>query len=91
MANHKSAIKRARQNEKRRMKNKMYKTQVKNVTKDVRARAEEGAIEEAAGTLKKAMRLINKAASRGVIHKATASRKISRLARLLNKAAAPQA
>ena len=46
MANHKSAEKRARQNEKRRMRNKTVKTRVKHVTKLLRAAAEEKSKEE---------------------------------------------
>ncbi|MBC2710013.1 MAG: 30S ribosomal protein S20 [Desulfosarcina sp.] len=60
MANHKSALKRAGQNERRRLRNKAVQTRVKNVV------------------------VIDNAAKKGVLHKKTASRKISRLAKQVN-------
>ena len=84
MANHKSALKRAKQSEVRRTLNRSVKTRIKNVTKDVRASAE-STKEEAAGKLVDAQSIIDKAAKKGVIHKKTASRKISRLTKLINK------
>ena len=89
MANHKSAIKRARQNEKRRERNKTIKTGIKNVTKNVRLNAQKTEDREIAlKRLDNAKSAIDKAAKKGVIHKNTASRKISRLTKLVNKAAA---
>ena len=83
LANHKSAIKRARQNEIRRMRNRSVKTRVKHVVKDVRlAATEEGAAETIEMRLKAAQATIDKAAKKGVLHKRTASRKVSRLAKL---------
>lgn len=83
MANHKSAVKRARQNEIRRMRNRSVKTRVKHVVKDVRqAATEEGAAETIETRLKAAQATIDKAAKKGVLHKRTASRKVSRLAKL---------
>lgn len=83
MANHKSALKRARQNEVRRLRNKSMKTQTKNVTKRVRQAVNEKSIETARSELDAAKSVIDKAAKKGVIHKNTASRKISRLSRLV--------
>ena len=83
MANHKSALKRARQNEIRRVRNKSLKTQTKNVTKSVRQAVNEKSIETARSELDAAKSVIDKAAKKGVIHKNTASRKISRLSRLV--------
>ena len=80
MANHKSALKRAGQNERRRMRNKAVQTRVKNVVKAVRLA--EG--EDAAEKLSAAKSAIAKAAKKGVLHRKTASRKISRLAKQLN-------
>lgn len=83
MANHKSAVKRARQNEIRRMRNRSVKTRVKHVVKDVRqAATQEGAAEAIEARLKAAQATIDKAAKKGVLHKRTASRKVSRLAKL---------
>ena len=83
MANHKSAIKRARQNEERRLRNRMVKTRVKSVTKAVRAAVAEKA-DDAPARLQTAQALIAKAAKKGVVHRRAASRKISRLARQVN-------
>jgi len=83
LANHKSAIKRARQNEDRRQRNRVTKTQVKNVVKSVRLAADEKS-PEAAAALKHAQSLIDKAAKKGTLHKRTAARKISRLSNRVN-------
>jgi len=83
VANHKSALKRAGQNERRRLRNKAVQTRVKNVVKDVRlavAQNTENAVEQ----LNTAKSAIDKAAKKGVLHKKTASRKISRLNRQVN-------
>jgi len=86
LANHKSAIKRARQNEIRRLRNRSTKTQVKNIVKDVRSAAGNGENRESSmKNLDAAKSVIDKAAKNGVIHKRTASRKISRLSKLVNK------
>jgi small subunit ribosomal protein S20 len=84
LANHKSAEKRARQNEKRRVRNKAVRTRVKHATKEVRLTAAETSKEEALAKLKAAQSIINKALKKGVIHKKTAARKVSRLSRLVN-------
>jgi len=84
LANHKSAIKRARQNEVRRLRNKSTKTRVKKITKDVELAVDEKSNEAALNKLTIAKSIIDKAAKKGVIHKRTASRKISRLSRLVN-------
>ncbi|MGD8771222.1 MAG: 30S ribosomal protein S20 [Desulfobacterales bacterium] len=88
MANHKSAIKRARQNEKRRMRNKSSKTRIKNIVKRVRQTVGEKSNEAALTELNIAKSIIDNAAKKGVIHRKTASRKISRLSRLVNTVSA---
>ena len=88
MANHKSALKRARQNEVRRTRNKGYKTRAKNAVKSVRSAFDSNAIEQAGERFKEAASIIQKTASKGVIHKNKAARKISRLARRLNQLSA---
>ena len=85
MANHKSAEKRTRQNTKRRIRNKSVKTQIKHVTKGVRLAAGE-ASKDVSAEMKSAQSMIDKAAKKGVIHKRTAARKISRLSKLVNSA-----
>ena len=88
MANHKSALKRIRQNEVRRLRNRTQRGNMRAAIKEVRTALEEGRIEEAHGLLMKANRLIDSTASKGVLHRNTASRRISRLTRAYNKAVA---
>jgi small subunit ribosomal protein S20 len=84
LANHKSALKRARQNEQRRLRNKSLKTRVKNIVRDVRLSVNESSKEDARNKLDMAKSNIDRAAQKGVIHKKTAARKISRLSKLVN-------
>lgn len=76
MANIKSAIKRNRQNEKRRLRNKSVRSQMRTRSKAAVATAGEDNSEE---TLREAIRSIDRAASKGVIHKNKAARDKSRL------------
>ena len=85
MANHKSALKRARQNDIRRLRNRGYKTQVKNAVKNVRSAISENTPDKAQEDLKAAVSIIQKTVSRGVIHRKTASRKIARLSRQVHR------
>jgi small subunit ribosomal protein S20 len=84
LANHNSAIKRARQNEKRRIRNKSTKTRIKNIVKSARQSVSEKSYEAARAELDIAKSIIDNSAKKGVIHRKTASRKISRLSRLIN-------
>ena len=81
MANHKSALKRNRQNDKRNERNKTRRSLVKNSIKGVLLKVEEKSIEGAQNSLKEASKVISKNAAKGVIHRRTASRKVSGLAR----------
>jgi small subunit ribosomal protein S20 len=83
LANHKSALKRATQSEIRRLQNKSTKTRIKKVTKEVRLSLNEDSSEMTLKKLNTAQSLIDKAAKKGVIHKKTAARKISRLSKLV--------
>ena len=85
MAIHKSAIKRAKQNKDRNLRNKSSRTRVKNVIKDVRAAIEENSAEKAQTALASAIPVIDKAAQKGALHPNTASRKISRLTKQVNQ------
>jgi small subunit ribosomal protein S20 len=87
LANHKSALKRARQSEVKRVRNMSYKTRVKKSVKDVRTAVAENSPDQAKESLRQAVSIIQKTASKGVIHKKTASRKISRLSRQVNQLA----
>ncbi|MGI8709568.1 MAG: 30S ribosomal protein S20 [Acidimicrobiales bacterium] len=87
MANIKSQIKRNRQNEKRRMANKAVRSELRTRTKGAIIAAEADAVDaDAAARL--AMKRIDKAAAKGVIHKNAAARRKSRLAKRLAAAAA---
>ena len=85
MATHKSAFKRARQSKARRLRNISYKTRVKKAVKEVRTATANNAPDEARESLVRAVSIIQKTASKGVIHKNKASRKISRLYRQVNQ------
>ncbi len=85
MANHKSALKRARQNEVKRIRNKGYKTRVKKAVKEVRTALSDDSVDQAKKSFVKTVSIIQKAASKGVIHRKQASRKISRLATQINQ------
>ncbi len=85
MANHKSALKRNRQNPKRCNRNKTYKTHVKNVTKKVMNEVEESNAEKAQAEFKSAEKMIAKVGRKGVIHRRAASRKISNLAKQVHR------
>lgn len=85
MANHKSALKRARQSETRRLRNRGYKTRIRKAVKDVRSSLSANAPEEARANLQTAVSLLQKTATKGVIKRKTASRKISRLSRQVHQ------
>jgi small subunit ribosomal protein S20 len=85
MIRHKSAEKRARQNKKRYQHNKAIKSSVKTGIKNLLAVLDTKNKEESTITLKKVISSISRASSKGVIHKKTASRKISRLNKRVNK------
>jgi small subunit ribosomal protein S20 len=88
LANHKSALKRARQNVVRRERNRANKTRVKTAVKKVRTDAAAGAMDAIPADLQAAQSIIDKASKKGVIHRRTAARKIARLMRLANRTAA---
>jgi small subunit ribosomal protein S20 len=83
MANIKSQIKRNRQNEGRRVRNKGVRTELKTEAKKVRAAAAGGEA-DAAELFRQTARDLDKAASKGTIHKRAAARRKSRLARQVN-------
>ena len=84
MANHKSAEKRNRQSQVRRLRNKANRTRMKTVVRRVDEAVIAGSIDEAQEALKQAIPIIAKVASKGVLHKNKASRKISRLTKRVN-------
>lgn len=89
MANIKSQIKRNRTNEIRRRRNKAVKAEVKTRIKTA-IRSAESASETTAEDLRLAVKRLDKAAARGVIHKNQAANRKSRLARRINRILAEQ-
>ncbi len=84
MANHKSALKRMRQNQKRRLRNRMRKTRIKNLIRAFEESLKAKDLNAAEEKLKAAQKFIDKTASKGTLHWKTAARKISRLYKKLN-------
>ncbi len=85
MAIHKSVIKRQKQSEKKHEINKSVKSALKTLAKKVEQAAAEKKTDAAKEALVKAMKAYDKAASQGVLHRSTASRKISRLSSRVSK------
>jgi len=79
LARHRSAIKRHKQSEKRRLRNTAVKSEIKTAIKKVRQSVEGSDAEAAREALKRATRLLDRAVTKGVLHRNTASRKIARL------------
>lgn len=82
----KSVLKRIRQNEKRRLRNQAWKTRIKTSVKKVEEAISKKEKEVVQNLLNEAIKIISKAASKGIIHKNAASRKISRLMKKVNSA-----
>lgn len=87
MANHKSAIKRHRQSLKRRARNRIVKTRIKNTFKAVREAIEANDVAKAQEAFRAATSTIDKAATKKVVHARTAARRIARLQAAINKMA----
>jgi small subunit ribosomal protein S20 len=85
MPNHKSAIKRVRQNEKRRIRNRHIMSTTRTFLKRVRAAIENGDAGAAQEALPSAVNALNRAVTKGIMHRNQASRKISRLTVAVNK------
>jgi len=86
VANIKSQIKRNKQNETARVRNKATRSALKTVTKRVASTADAGDADATTASLRSATRLIDKASSKGTLHKRAAARRKSRLARRANAA-----
>jgi small subunit ribosomal protein S20 len=86
VANIKSQIKRNRQNERRRQRNVAVRSRLKTEAKTVRAVAGSGDAAEAEARLRDTARMLDKAASKGIIHRNTAARRKRALARQVSRA-----
>ena len=85
MADHKSAIKRDRQSKVRRMRNRINKSKMKTANRRNEEALVAGSEEQAQEALKIAVPIIQKTASKGTVHQKTASRKVSRLTKRVNR------
>ncbi len=85
MAIHKSVIKRQKRAEKKHLVNKAVKSALKTISKKVEQAVEAKNTDAAKEALVKAMKAYDKAALQGILHKSTASRKISRLSAKISK------
>ena len=81
MANHASARKRVRRNAKREDINKARRSRIRTYVKKVELAVEAGNADEAKVALKEAQPELMRGVTKGVLHKKTASRKVSRLAK----------
>ncbi len=84
MANHKSALKRIRQTEKRRIRNRHIRSGMRSVIKAFRNAVDSGDTDDAREKFTAAERSLRRAAGKGVIPRAHADRRVSRLAKSLN-------
>jgi small subunit ribosomal protein S20 len=87
MATHKSAWKRHLQSEKRRERNRAVKSALKGQVKKARAEIAAGKASPVAGEVQSAVAALARAKTKGVLHKRTAARRISRLMKAANKKA----
>ncbi|MFD0871498.1 30S ribosomal protein S20 [Chlamydia abortus] len=88
MPNIKSAIKRVKTNEKRRLQNASQKSALRTAVKAFEQAANSNNVENAQQTLKVAIKKLDKAVTKGLIHKNAANRKKSRLAKKFNEISA---
>ena len=89
MATHASALKRARQSEKRRQRNVSVRSALKTYSKKVLEAVDSKNPEEARKALARAVPALQKASGKRVIHQRTAARKVSKLARKVNSLSQP--
>ncbi|RLC76644.1 MAG: 30S ribosomal protein S20 [Chloroflexi bacterium] len=86
MANTKSAIKRLRSAERRRLRNRIHRGRARPAVKKARRLMDEVRLEEAREAVRMAVSALDKAAEKGIIHKNNAARRKSRLMQRLNQA-----
>lgn len=90
MANHQSALKRIRQSEKRRLRNRQNASQLKTSLKAFQQAVEEGSA-DLESVQRQTISALGRAASKGILHKRAAARKISRISVRVNKLKAASA
>ena len=87
MANHKSALKRVRQNARRRQRNRSNTSRVRTQVKAVRQAVEQGEIDKARELLPATLSMLDRSVQRGVLKENAAARRKSRLTRLVGRQA----
>ncbi|MBI5957107.1 MAG: 30S ribosomal protein S20 [Chloroflexi bacterium] len=85
MANHKSALKRIRSSEKKRVRNRLVRSKTRTEVKKARTAIQAGDVENARQATLEAIRTLDKAAVKGVLHRNNAARRKSRLMKRLAK------
>lgn len=85
VANHPSALKRQRQTLKRAARNQALKTRVRHLVRELRRAIDQGDASAATQTLGRTGRELDKAVTKGVLHRNNAARKVSRLARAVHR------
>jgi small subunit ribosomal protein S20 len=85
LANTKSALKRIRSGERKRMRNKPIRTALKTYVKSAQTRIVAGVTEDAADAVVRAISALDKAAGKGIIHRNQAARRKARLMAKFNK------
>lgn len=83
VANHKSALKRVRSSERKRQRNRLVRSRVRTEVKKARQSIEAGSVAEAREATLEAVRQLDKAVSKGVMHANSAARRKSRLMKRL--------
>lgn len=83
MANHKSALKRVRSSEKKRIRNRVWRTRARTEIKKTRTLIAQGDVDAAREAALEAIRTLDKAANKGIVHPRNASRRKSRLMKAL--------
>lgn len=91
MANHKDAIKRNKQNERKRLHNRRYRSMMRNQIKRIEHALEEGDIKRAEEHLPSTVSVIQRVAQKGIIHNKQAARRVSRLYKAIARTRAEQA
>ncbi|MBN1201734.1 MAG: 30S ribosomal protein S20 [Anaerolineae bacterium] len=90
MANHKSALKRIRSSEKKRARNRVWRSKTRTQIKQTRTLIASGDVENARAAALEAVRALDKAASKGVLHPNNVARRKSRLMKQLAQLEAQQ-
>lgn len=85
MANHKSALKRIRSSEKKRVRNRLVRSKTRTEVKKARTAIQGGDVETARQATLEAIRTLDKAAVKGVLHRNNVARRKSRLMKRLAK------